>query len=202
MTDKTTLLTPPFTVSYPKVFKKEVNKLSGKEEYSLLAVFEPGTDLTPLKKAMEAACAKKFGEDKSKWPKGIRSPIRKNEEKERIDEKTGKTSLPQGMKPGGFFITMKNEKEKPGVFDRANQPIVDPADFYAGCIAHAVVNLSAYNKGGGAGVSVYLQHVQKIKEGEPLGSRVKPENFFSPLEGAEEEFSGSAGGADASSLFN
>ena len=49
------VITPEFRASYPKLFKAEVNQMSGKAEYSVVALFKKGEDLTALKKAAEQA---------------------------------------------------------------------------------------------------------------------------------------------------
>ena len=43
--------TPEFRVSFPVVFKPKKNDLSGEDEYSIVALFPKGADLTALKNA-------------------------------------------------------------------------------------------------------------------------------------------------------
>lgn len=68
--------TPEFRVSYPKVFKPELNTLNGKQEYSVVALFPIGANLTALKKAAQAAVEKEWGTDPTKWPKGLKLPLK------------------------------------------------------------------------------------------------------------------------------
>lgn len=179
------LITPKFRVSYAKVFRPEKNKLNDKMEYSLVAIFPKGTDLSALTKAAGAAIVEKFGADKAKWPKNLRNPIRKNEER----EKEGK--LPDGYEAGGFFITLKSE-QRPGLVDGNRQPIIDETQFYSGCYARAQVRPFAYLQKGNAGVSFGLQNLQKMADGGPLSGRQRAEDAFEPVADA----AGSAG-ADA-----
>ena len=66
--------TPKFRVSYPNVFEAKKNDLTGKMEYSIVALFKKGENLDALKKAVTDEIEKKLGPDKSKWPKNLRSP--------------------------------------------------------------------------------------------------------------------------------
>ncbi len=173
------LLTPKFRVSYAKVFRPEKNNLSGEMEYSLVAVFPKGSDLTVLTAAVKAAAEEKFGADKTKWPKLLRSPIRKNEEK----EKEGK--LPDGYEAGGFFIGLKS-KQRPGLVDANLQAMIDETGFYSGCFARAQVRPYGYDQKGNKGVAFGLQNLQKMGDGDPLSGRQRAEDAFEPVAGAAE----------------
>lgn len=173
--------TPHFRVSYPKVFRPELNKLSKKEEFSVVALFPKGADLSVLKKAAQDACEKEWGADKTKWPPGLRSPFR--DQGERIKAAIAEEKAPPaGYEDGAIYLNLKS-KNKPGVVDQNVQDIIVESDFYAGCWARATVFAQAYAQAGNKGVSFYLQNVQKVKEGEPLGGKVAPQNDFAPIEG-------------------
>lgn len=188
MTD-TQCITPEFRVSYPKVFRPERNDLNGKDEYSLVALFPKGADLSKLKAACKAACEKKFGTDPKKWPKNLRDPFRDQGEREKEDD-DGNTYMPDGYVKGAVMLNLKTQK-KPGLVNARNEDILDDADFYGGCYARAQVNAAAYNEKGNAGVSLYLNHIQKLRDGESFGSA--PRNAADVFE-AVDEASGSAGG--------
>lgn len=173
------LITPKFRVSYAKVFRPEKNKLNDKMEYSLVAIFPKGTDLSALTKSVGEAAVEKWGADKTKWPKNLRNPIRKNEER----EKDGK--LPDGYEAGGYFITLKSE-QRPGLVDGNRQAIIDETAFYSGCYARAQVRPFAYLQKGNAGVSFGLQNLQKMADGDPLSGRQRAEDAFEPVAGSTE----------------
>lgn len=173
------LNTPRFRVSYPNVFKARKNDLNGKDEFSVVAVFPKGADLSSLKKAAEQAIVDKLGADKSKWPKGLRSPFRDQAER----EKDGK--LPDGYEAGAIFINLK-ATQRPGVVDQNVQDIIEERNFYAGCWAIANVRAYYYDQKGNKGVSFGLQNIQKVADGEPLGGSVRPTDAFKPVEGASE----------------
>jgi hypothetical protein len=189
MTDK--LLTPEFRVSHPNVFEAKTNDLNGKKEYSLVAIFAKGADLSDLKKAAEAAATERWGADKSKWPPNIRSPFRKCSERWKNED--SKQIIPAGYEEGdAFFITFKaNEQFKPGVVDQNVKDIIEPREFYPGCYARASIRPFAYPspkaKGpatANKGVSFGLNHVQKLRDGDPLGGSSRPTDDFKPVEGA------------------
>lgn len=168
------MLTPKFRASYANVFRPQKNNLNDKMEYSVVAIFPKGTDLAPLTAAVKAAAEEKWGTDKTKWPKNLRSPIRKNEER----EKDGK--LPDGYEPGGYFITLKST-QRPGLVDGNRQAIIDETGFYSGCWARAQVRPFAYLQKGNAGVSFGLQNLQKMADGDPLSGRQRAEDAFEPV---------------------
>lgn len=187
--EKTT--TPTFRVSYPNVFRARKNDLSGKDEYSVVAVFDPEAQKSPQYAAMvdraKAAIVEKWGPDKAKWPQNLRSPFRKCEER----MKDGK--LPDGYMAGGIFVNLKS-MQQPGVVDASVQPIIEPKDFYAGCYAIATVVAYPYDQKGNKGAAFGLRNIQKVKDGEPIAGASKPEDDFSPVAGA-----GAAAAAPASS---
>lgn len=171
MSNETQVLTPEFRVSFPKVFKPERNDLSGQDEFSLVALFAPGADLSKLKAAAKAACEKKWGTDQKKWPKNMRLPFRDQGERAKTDD-DGNEYLPDGYVAGATFMNLKSKK-RPGLVNAQLQDIIDETDFYGGCWARAQVNAYAYDNKGNAGVSFGLNHIQKLKDGESFGSAAR-----------------------------
>jgi hypothetical protein len=100
-----------------------------------------------------------------------------------------------GYEAGAVFIRASNEK-KPGVIDARKNPIVNEADFYSGCYVRAHIHAFYYDNNGNKGISFGLDNVQKIRDGEPLGGRMKAEDVFGAVEGA-----GDAAGLTASDIF-
>jgi len=189
MTTKTQCITPEFRVSYPKVFKPERNDLNGSDEYSVVALFKKGEDLSKLKAIAKAAVEDKWGTDEKKWPKNLRMPFRDQAERTKTDE-DGNEYLPDGYEAGAIFLNLKSQK-RPGLVNGRNEDIIDESDFYGGCFARAQVNAKAYDKNGNKGVSIYLNHVQKTRDGDSFGS--SPRSASSVFEAVGDE-GGSAGG--------
>lgn len=191
------LITPEFRVSYASVFAAKKNELSGKDEYSLVAIFPKGTDLTPLKKAAHEAGVKKWGADQSKWPSNLRSPFRKCNE--RWKNENGGQFIPPGYEDGeAVFLSLKSAN-KPGVVDARVQDIIEQREFYSGCFAKASVNAYAYDNKGNRGISFGLNNVQKLRDGDPLGGRSRPTDDF---EAADVGTGAAASGGGGASMFD
>lgn len=182
-----TVVTPYFRASYSNLFKPQLNNMSGEMEYSVVALFPKGENLTELKALARKACEKTWGTDIQKWPKKLRLPFRDQGEK----EKEGR--LPDGYVEGALFLTLKS-KQKPGIIDQSRQDILDETEIYAGCWIRAVVNAYTYDTKGNQGVAFGLQHVQKVKDGDSLSGRTRAQDVFEPIvvEGEEGETPSSA----------
>lgn len=189
-----TINTPVFRVSYPNLFQPKRNDLNGKDEYSIVALFKKGDDLTKLKAACQAAIEKKWGKDKNQWPPNLRTPFRLQEERAKTVD--GRRVLPAGHEEGAIFINLKSA-QRPGIVDHNVQAILDESQIYSGCYGIAAVNAYAYDTKGNRGISFGLQHFQKIKDGEPLGNRARPEDAFAPV-----AIEGESSPKDATSIFS
>ena len=182
------VITPEFRVSFPFVFRPQKAMEAGKDpKYAVTMLFPKGTDLSKLKAAANAVVAEKWGADKTKWPKGMRTPFRDQGEKEF-----------SGYEAGAIFVTATS-KQRPGVVDAQVQDIIDESQFYAGCYARATIRAFAYDQAGNRGVAFGLQNIQKLRDGEPLGGRSRPQDDFEPLPGAGEPAAAAAG---AGGLFD
>ena len=204
----TTVTTATFRVSYPNLFTARKNNLSGKDEFSVLALFGKGADIANLKAAANAAVIAEWGADATKWPtkniddgqggikviSALKNPFRRHEEK----MKDGK--LPDGMEAGGVFLTFKCYN-RPGIVDQAMQAILEPSKIYAGCYGRASVNASTYSEKGNMGVSFWLNHFQLVKDGEPISGRPNVESAFTPIMDSQGATVGGSTGRSASDLF-
>lgn len=184
------LITPKFRVSYPQVFQPRLNPLSNKHEYSVQAIFPPGTDFTKMQQALNQAGEAKWGPDKNKWPKSYRKPFRQAEDRAETLE-DGRVVFPPGFEAGAVYLNLKST-QKPAVVDASVNPILDSSEFYPGCWAVASVSAYAYDQAGNRGLNFGLNNIQKIADGDPLGGRMR----------AEDEFVAVASNRDASSLFS
>lgn len=182
MAEKNAVTTPMFRVSFPNLFKARKNDLNGKDEYSVMALFDLKADLSKLKAAAQAAAVKKWGD---KIPANLKSPFRDQGEK----EKDGK--MPEGLVKGAMFLTLKSSN-RPTIVDQNLQEILESSKVYAGCYARASVAAFAYDQKGNRGVSFGLNHVQLMKDGDPLGNRVKVEDAFEAV---------ATEGGDATGIF-
>jgi len=179
-----TVNTPVFRAAFLNLLKPRKNTLNGKDEYSVVALFPKATDLKPLFKAVEDAAASVWGADKTKWPKNLKLPFKKQEE---ALDKTGK--IREGYEKGAWYLNLKCDAEKkvPGIVDAKLEPILDPNDIYSGMYARAQVSFFAFNQPAAKGVTLVLNHVQKVKEGTPIGTSTRAEDAFTVIDDGQAE---------------
>jgi len=173
--------TPMFRVAFPNVFKPRRNDMNGKDEYSIVALFAKGEDLSSLKTLAMNAAINKWGADQTKWPTGLKTPFRDQGDKAKKND-AGQVTLPDGYEAGATFLTLRTT-DRPGVVDQQVSDIIDTADFYGGCYAVASINAFAYDQKGNRGISFGLGNIQKQKDGDPFGNRTKPQDDFAPVAG-------------------
>jgi hypothetical protein len=94
--------------------------------------------------------------------------------------------LPDGYEAGAIYLEAKTYNP-PGVVGPKLERL-DEADLYSGCYARAKVVFKAYQYKGD-GITCYLQHVQKVKDGESLAGFTKAEDCFEAIEGTETDAS-------------
>ena len=78
---------------------------------------------------------------------------------------------------GCMFVNAKSDN-RPGVVDANRQDIIDRAEMYSGVIGRASVTFYAYSANGNRGIACGLNHLQKLRDGEPLGYRTKAADDF------------------------
>lgn len=201
-----TAKTPKFRVSYPAVMKPRLNKLKGKEEYSVECLFPKGQDLSALKKAVQQAIIEKWGTDKSKWPKNVPQMLEPGEKGcpfKKQDDKEKDGVMPDGYEKGAIFLRL-NSTRKPGVVDGSLSPITEESEFYGGCYARASVTVYAYDQAGNRGVSFGLVNLQKMADGEAFSGITRAEDDFEAIEETNVSTDTSFVGSDeasADSLF-
>lgn len=181
MTDKKTKpqgtngMTPIGRVSYPNIDKPRYNELSKKTEYSMVLLFKKDDpELPKLAALVRQAIVQKWGADEDKWPPNIKKPFKDGDAKADAD----------GYK-GCYYVNLKSEIQ-PGLVDQNMKPIIsfkpgDPGSFYAGCYARADVNASAYEVTNNRGVSLWLNNIQKARDGQPFSGRKAAEDVFTEI---------------------
>ena len=79
-----------------------------------------------------------------------------------------------------------NSSVAPGIVDANRQPVLEHSEVYSGVYGRASITLFAFNSGGSRGIACGLNNLQKLRDGEPLGSRVSAEDDFDT--GDEDDF--------------
>lgn len=170
-------VTPEFRVSFPQVFKPKAFE-NQEAKFSIQMLFAKSTDITELRKIVFECAAEKWGKDKTKWPRGLRFPFKNGDEKADL----------QGY--AGHTVVGASSKMQPGVVSSAVDPATGKLEvlseesgrFYAGCYARASVMAYTYDKAGNRGVSLSLQNVQKLGDGEAFSGRRQADDEFDPVE--------------------
>lgn len=175
-------------LSYPQLHEAK-SQFEGQEpKYSLVLMFDKAQDLSlpgvpngnSLKRAIHNAAKEAWGDDKTKWPKKRRMPIRDGDE-ERGDKEGYENT---------FFVSASS-KDRPGLVDQRLQIVSTPQEikeqFYAGCYVRAELIAFAYNKAGNVGIGLSLQNVQKLADGERLSGRRAATDVFDAVESGEDD---------------
>lgn len=147
-------------LSFPKLFKPEAFN-EGKPKFKCSLIWDDDeVDLTLLKKVGKKA-VKDWGK---KVPKNFIYPWRDGEEREQTGYGEGKT-----------FMNVSSEFPVL-VIDKNGDKITDESEIYAGCIVRAIVAPFVYEKPK-KGLSFALLAVQKLADGDPLGTMANADDF-------------------------
>ena len=176
------VITPTFRVSYPYVFEPRPADDKGARKYGVQMLFrvkpsqeyphEKVVSIVDLQKAAYAGAVEKWGADQKKWPAFTHNPFRKGLEGEYADK--------DGYGDGVIFVSA-NSDYKPGLVDQNNKVVLDRNLFYPGCYARALLKAHGWEYMGKKGVSFWVNHIQLVADGEPLGGGTKAEDTFDPI---------------------
>ena len=179
---------PLCRLAYPVLFEQKYNDLKKKDEWAVTILFDKKTaDLSKLKAAIIQAAKLEFGPDVDLTTLDLKRII------------DGDTKDREEFK-GQFMVKAATRLKAPGVVDSQLQKILDPSEIYSGVYAHVNVTVKAYampNKG----VTLYLNHVQKVKDGEAFAGGPKAADVFEELEITETETNTEGVGAEMDSMF-
>lgn len=176
-TERLRVLSPAGRLAFPHLFEPTLVPGGREEVYNCVLVFEPDVNLDELKAAVRYAADAAFPD--GEWQRlrklnKFRLPFRRAEEYETYGE-------PFDV-PDRIFISASS-RERPGVVDQRVKPIIDQSEMYAGCFARARLYTHPYNTAGNAGVTFFLNNIQKVKDGPRLSGRRSAEEDFAPVEG-------------------
>lgn len=126
-----------------------------------------------IKAAQEFAIA-------AKWPKRPAKVASTLHDGDGVKEKTGEAYGPECK---GHWVMSCASKTRPGLVDKDLNPILELGQVRSGDYARASLNAYCYDVNGNRGVSFGLNNVQKLADGEPLGSgRTRAEDDFTAVE--------------------
>lgn len=167
--------------SYANVWEPKATVNGGTPKYSVSLII-PKSDTVTIEK-IKAAIELAYREGESKL-KGngkvvpplasLRTPLRDGDIDKPDDEAYANS----------YFINAKSDKA-PGIVDAACNPILEHSEVYSGVYGRASITFFAYNNNGNKGIGVGLNHLQKIRDGEPLGGKVSAERDFATVDDAD-----------------
>ena len=185
---------PTCRLAFPVLFEKKMNTLKGKDEWAVTMLYDKKTaDLKKLKEAIIKAAQLEFGANVD---------LKTLDLKRIVD---GDSPDSQGNPrreeyKGNWIVKAATRLKQPGVVDSKMQKILDPGEIYSGVYANVNVTVKAYTLPK-QGVTLYLNHVQKVKDGEQISGGPKAADVFEELEISESEIPAGATTADLDQMF-
>lgn len=159
--------------SYANVWEaKSINGGAPKFSVSLIIPKTDTVTIEKIRKAIQAAYEE--GQSKLKGTskympdlEDLKLPLRDGDKERKGDPNYA----------GCMFINA-NSSTAPGIVDADRQPILERSEVYSGGYGRASITLYAFNSNGNRGIACGLNNLQKIRDGEPLGSRSRAEDDF------------------------
>lgn len=168
--------------SFAHVLEPEKNKLSGKEEYSVMLLI-PKTDkksVQIIKAELKRFMAEIYGKNP---PRNLELPLKDGD-----DYYSSNTGEQDKNRFGCYYLTARTQFP-PEVKKLVARKLLDAKgedDFYSGCYGIAAINFYNYDTMGKKGISAGLSSVCKIKDGERLGGgKPDAEKDFSEFDFAD-----------------
>ncbi len=163
--------------SYANVWEpKSINGGAAKYSVSLIIPKSDTVTVNKIKAAIQAAYIEGEstlrGNSRAVPPlTSIKTPLRDGD-LERSGDEAYKNS---------YFVNA-NSKIAPGIVDANKQDIIDRSEVYSGVYGRASINFFAFNSNGNKGIACGLNHLQKIRDGEPLGGRLSAADDFADID--------------------
>jgi hypothetical protein len=182
MENDTRVVTGKVRFSFVNAFEARAFGENTVAKYSVMLLI-PKTDVGTIgriKNAIEAAAQKgittKFG---GKLPTILKTTFKDADKDTNLDGTVFAELWPY---TAGHYLINVSSKIQPQVVDANLNPIINPVDLYSGCYGRASINFFAYNNNGNKGISAGLNNLQKLEDGESLGSFTTAEQDFANLE--------------------
>lgn len=160
-------------LSYVTLFQPRAIAEGQDEKYSVSIIIDKNDKKTldAFNKALNAAYvagADKLGKNGKVPPlTSVKSPLR-----------DGDIDRPDDEAYAGKYFINANSKQRPQVVDAEMNAILDSLEVKSGDYGRVSINLYVFNTNGNKGIAAGLGNVQKLEDGEPLGSVVAAENDF------------------------
>ena len=165
------MTTPTGRVSFPYVFEKAKSLEAGKEgKYEITLYIPKSEDISKLRANLEKVAKEAFGAKFQSLEKLKHPPIKDGDDKDPSDPAYG------------HWIVRAKSAKRPVVVDGSRSPIESKDALYGGCFGRINITPASYAIPTGWGVTLYLNAVQKVKDGERFGGGgVSAEEVFEAL---------------------
>ena len=159
--------------SYANVWEaKSINGGTPKFSVSLIVPKSDTKTVAKIRAAIEAAYhdgeSKLKGNGKSVPPlAALKIPLR-----------DGDSERPDDPAYANAYFINANSATAPGIVDADRNPILTRSEVYSGVYGRASISFYAFNSNGNKGIACGLNNLQKVRDGEPLGSKTSAESDF------------------------
>lgn len=175
----TKVITGPVRLSYANVHEpKSINGGTPKYSVSLIIPKSDTKTIKAINAAVDAAIREGRGKFRGKIPAktALKLPLR-----------DGDIDRPDDEAYADSFFVNANSITPPEIVDKDLNPIMSRSEVYSGVYARVSINFYAFNSNGNRGIACGLGNIQKIRDGEPLGSKsTAAEDFATDYE--EDDF--------------
>lgn len=176
--NSTKVVTGKVRFSFVNVFEAKAFGEGQTPKYSVMLLI-PKSDVgtvARIKKAIDAAAQKglstKFG---GKLPAILKTTLK---DADKDMDQDGELFADKWPETANHYIINVSTTVQPQIVDANLNPIINPTEFYSGCYGRASINFFAYNNNGNKGISAGLNNLQKLEDGESLGSFTTAEQDF------------------------
>lgn len=189
-------LTPRFRAAFANVYQAKAINPGDAPVFSMVLLFDKEAQNSEEYKTMKATAQTAA---KQMWPNGLPANFH-NPFQDPV--KAGKTNL-AGYDEGVVFVNTKT-KDRPGIINLQGRELIDKNEFASGDYARATITFSPYEYMGKTGLTVYLNNIQMLEQGERFSGRASATDDFSvdtSFEanddfGSNEDFPSEGGGDD------
>jgi hypothetical protein len=166
----TKVITGIVRLSYANVWEpKSIN--GGAEKFSVSLII-PKSDTKTIA-AINAAVDAAIEEGKVKL--GGKVP---NKAALKLPLRDGDIDRPDDEAYANTYFINANSSTAPQIVNRQVETIIDRSEVYSGVYARVSINFYAFNSNGNKGIACGLGNIQKVRDGEPLGSRSNAADDF------------------------
>jgi hypothetical protein len=152
--------TPTFRLSFPSLVEPSAYQGKGEPVFSITMIFPKPDELAKLRTMAKAVAVQLFGPN---LPANFWTPFRHCEEKADRNYK--------GYEPGYMYMKAKASKIITLGYAWRDKTPATAQDFYGGCYASAYVHFWPYQSGVNTGLSVRLNALQFVADGEKFAGR-------------------------------